>query len=120
LTKQNPTLEDLGLDGPVDKSPYGKAFDNYEPTTEDHAKTWVDSVKLPNAGPSNLVAGILAFFFGPVGLWYKGCWKEGFGWVITGLVLLPFVILIPYVNLFFVLAFWSIMIIHAVVADPKN
>ena len=32
----------------------------------------------------NVIAGVLGFFLGPVGLWYKGRWAAGFAWIFIG------------------------------------
>jgi len=64
---------------------------------------------------SNAVAGFLGFFFGPVGLWYKGRWAAGFAW----LAMIVIVALAKGgVGIVFAPIFWIGMIIHAIVAKP--
>lgn len=48
MNKSHPSLEDLGLDAPVDKGPFGKAFDNYDSSAEHHA---IQTRVIPAAKP---------------------------------------------------------------------
>jgi GYF domain 2 len=62
---------------------------------------------------SDAVAGFLGFFFGPVGLWYKGHWAAGFAW----LAMIVIVALAKGgVGIVFAPIFWIGMTIHAIVA----
>jgi hypothetical protein len=64
---------------------------------------------------SNAVAGFLGFFFGPVGLWYKGHWAAGFAWLA---VIVIVALAKGGVGIVFAPIFWIGMIIHAIVAKP--
>jgi hypothetical protein len=63
---------------------------------------------------SDLLAGFLGLFLGPVGLWYKGNWAAGFAWLTMGILLS-----IPTGGLAAPF-FWIGMMIHAVAAKPKR
>lgn len=66
------------------------------------------------AKKSDALAGCLGLVLGPVGLWYKGHWAAGFGWlamavlaaVASGGWLAP--------------VFWVGMAVHALAAKPKG
>lgn len=62
---------------------------------------------------SNVSAGCLGLLLGPVGLWYKGQWAAGFGWLVMTLLLslVTYGIAAPFC--------WIGMAIHAAVADSK-
>jgi uncharacterized protein DUF4339 len=64
---------------------------------------------------SNAVAGCLGFFFGPVGLWYKGHWAAGFAWLAMIVIV---ALATGEVGIVFAPVFWIGMIIHAIVAKP--
>jgi len=62
---------------------------------------------------SDAVAGFLGFFFGPVGLWYKGHWAAGFAWLAMIVIV---ALATGGVGIVFAPIFWIGMIIHAIVA----
>ena len=64
---------------------------------------------------SDAVAGCLGFFFGPVGLWYKGHWTAGFAWLAMIVIV---ALATGGVGIVFACIFWIGMIIHAIVAKP--
>ncbi|HET9366853.1 MAG TPA: GYF domain-containing protein, partial [Candidatus Udaeobacter sp.] len=64
---------------------------------------------------SDAVAGCLGFFFGPVGLWYKGHWAAGFAWLAMIVIV---ALTTGRVGIFFAPIFWIGMIIHAIIAKP--
>jgi len=64
---------------------------------------------------SGAVAGLLGFFLGPVGLWYKGRWAAGFAWLAMIVIV---ALATGGVGIVFVPIFWIGMIIHAIVAKP--
>jgi uncharacterized protein DUF4339 len=64
---------------------------------------------------SDAVAGLLGFFFGPVGLWYKGHWTAGFAWLA---IIVIVALATGGVGIVFASIFWIGMIIHAIVAKP--
>jgi len=66
---------------------------------------------------SDAVAGCLGFFFGPVGLWYKGHWAAGFAWLAMIVIAL---LATGGVGIVFASIFWIGMIIHAIVAKPRR
>jgi hypothetical protein len=70
----------------------------------------------PPPTKSNVVAGFLGLFLGPVGLWYKGHWAAGFAWlamaIIVGVASGGFGIVVAPI-------FWIGMTIHAIVAQPN-
>jgi hypothetical protein len=87
VTKPQPSLEDLGLDSPAEKSPFGKAFDNYQPSADEFAKTWVDSVQMAKPAPKSGVAAVLSFIIPGAGQVIRGRILAGFFsfFVIAGL-----------------------------------
>ena len=73
----------------------------------------VQIVPTPAEPKSDAMAGCLGFLLGPVGLWYKGRWVEGFAWLIMALLVVPATgfLAAPF--------FWIGMGLHAVLAKPK-
>jgi hypothetical protein len=78
LTTKKPTLADLGLDEPSEKSPFGNAFDNYDSSKEDQPKTWVDSVNLGKPAEKSGVAAVLSFIIPGAGQVLRGRIVSGF------------------------------------------
>lgn len=70
MSSKQPSLADLGLDGPIDK-PFGKAFDNYDSSKEQSA-SWVDTVKLPPSVEKSGLAAVLSFVVPGLGQIYRG------------------------------------------------
>ena len=72
---------------------------------------------LTDTGHSNLLAGCLGFFLGPVGLWYKGHWAAGFAWLAMAFATGVFSAGIGFI---FMPLFWLGMGVHAIVAKPRR
>ena len=60
----------------------------------------------------DVFAGFLAFFIGPVGLWYKQKWAAGFAWLAMTLLLA-----LTGIGCFVVPFCWLGMIVHAAAAE---
>jgi hypothetical protein len=72
--------------------------------------------KLDGPEKSNLLAGCLGFFLGPVGLWYKGQWAAGFAWI---MMIILIMLGTGGLAVLFAPFFWVGMAVHAAVARPK-
>lgn len=77
MAKEQPSLEDLGLDGPVEK-PFGRALDSYDSSVEKPAKTWVDLVTPDKPAEKNGVAAVLSFVIPGAGQVLRGRVISGF------------------------------------------
>ena len=76
---------------------------------------------LVSTGHSDALAGVLALFFGPVGLWYKGHWAAGFAWLASGIFILgPLVAWTCGVGIIFAPVFWLGMIVHAATVPGRH
>ena len=72
-----------------------------------HCGSAVNAAKKDNA-----TAGCLGLLLGPVGLWYKGQWAAGFGWLVMTLIIC---MTIPIIARFL----WIGMAFHAASVQPK-